>query len=62
MEENKYLQSNDGKIYKVMDKYILQMSPWNDGDNRRIYKYEDDDMTVITYQNACMIEISNLQK
>ena len=55
MEENKYLQSNDGKIYKVMDKYILQMSPWNDGDNRRIYKYEDDDMTVITYQNACMI-------
>ena len=31
------------------------MSPWNDGDNRRIYKYEDDDMTVITYQNACMI-------
>ena len=55
MEENKYLQSNDGKIYKVMDKYLLQMSPWNDGDNRRIYKYEDDDMTVITYQNACMI-------
>ena len=55
MEENKYLQSNDGKIYKVMDKYMLQMSPWNDGDNRRIYKYEDDDMTVITYQNACMI-------
>lgn len=55
MNEDKYLQSNNGNIYKVMDKYLLQMSPWKDGGNRRIYEYEDDDMHVITYQNACMI-------
>ena len=55
MNEDKYLQSTTGKIYKVMDRYLLQMSPWKDGDNRRIYEYEDEDMHVITYQNACMI-------
>lgn len=55
MNDNNYLQSNDGKIYKVMDKYLLQMSPWKDGDDRRVYEYDDADMTVITYQNACMI-------
>ena len=56
MKDDKYLQSLDtGNIYKVMDKYLLQMSPWKDGDNRRIYEYEDNNMHVITYQNACMI-------
>lgn len=56
MKENKYLQSNNtGNIYKVMDKYLLQMSPWKDGDDRRVYEYNDEDMTIITYQNACMI-------
>lgn len=56
MNEDKYLQSSyTGNIYKVMDKYLLQMSPWKDGDSRRIYEYEDEDMHVITYQNACMI-------
>lgn len=55
MNDNNYLQSNDGKIYKVMDKYLLQMSPWKDGDDRRVYEYDDSDMTIITYQNACMI-------
>lgn len=54
--ENIYIQSKDnGKVYKVMDKYLLQMSPWKDGDDRRIYEYDDDTMSVITYQNACMI-------
>jgi len=55
MKDDKYLQSYNGNIYKVMDKYLLQMSPWKNGDSRRIYEYEDKDMTVITYQNACMI-------
>ena len=53
---NKYLQSSyTGNIYKVMDKYLLQLSPWKDGDDRRVYEYNDEDMTIITYQNACMI-------
>ena len=55
MEDNTYLQSSDGNVYKVMDRYLLQMSPWKDGDDRRIYTYDAEDMTVITYQNACMI-------
>lgn len=51
-----YLQSSyTGNIYKVMDNYLLQMSPWKDGNDRRLYEYDSDDMHVITYQNACMI-------
>ena len=56
MDKDKYLQSiKDDKIYKVMDNYLLQMSPWEHGDNRRIYEFEDDDFMIVTYQNACMI-------
>lgn len=51
-----YLQSSyTGNIYKVMDNYLLKISPWKDGENRRLYEYDDNDMHVITYQNACMI-------
>jgi len=53
---NNYLQSiHTGNIYKVMDNYLLKMSPWKDGEDRRVYEYEDEEMSVITYQNACMI-------
>ena len=55
MNQDKYLQSYTGNIYKVMDKYLLQLSPWKDGDDRRLYEYDDSNMTVITYKNACMI-------
>ena len=61
-----YLRSSyTGNIYKVMDKYLLQMSPWKDGDDRRVYEYDNDDMHVITYQNACMIvnkQFSNIDE
>ena len=56
MELSSYLQSSyTGNIYKVMDQYLLQMSPWKDGEDRRLFEYDDEDMHVITYQNACMI-------
>ena len=55
MKEDNYLQSSEGKIYKIMDTHLLQLSPWKDGESRRIYEYDDSDMHVITYQNACMI-------
>ncbi len=56
MNEDKYLQSiKDDKVYKVMDNYLLQMSPWDHGDNRRLYEFEDSDYVVVSYQNACMI-------
>ena len=52
---DKYIQNTDGNIYKVMPTHLLQLSPWNDGDDRRVYEVEDDKYHVITYQNACMI-------
>ncbi len=55
MNQDKYLQSYTGNIYKVMDQYLLQLSPWKDGDDRRLYEYDDSNMTVVTYKNACMI-------
>ena len=56
MDDQNYLQSSyTGDIYKVMDNYLLKMSPWKDGEDRRVYEYDDSDMHVITYQNACMI-------
>lgn len=55
MKNDKYMQSNDGKVYKVMPDHLLQLSPWKNGEDRRIYEYDNDDMKIITYQNACMI-------
>jgi hypothetical protein len=55
MNQDKYLQSYNGNIYKVMNDYLLQLSPWKDGEDRRLYSYDDSNMTVITYKNACMI-------
>ena len=55
MKDDTYLQSNEGVIYKIMDDHLLQLSPWKDGDDRRVYEYDDDNMKVISYQNACMI-------
>ena len=53
---NNYLQSSyTGSIYKVMDTYLLKLSPWKDGEDRRLYEYDNNDMHVVTYQNACMI-------
>ena len=55
MSDNYVQSSYTGNIYKVMDNYLLQMSPWENGKSRRVYEYENEDMHVITYQNACMI-------
>lgn len=56
MNTDNYLQSSyTGNIYKVMDNYLLRMSPGKDGEDRRVFEYDDSDMHVITYQNACMI-------
>lgn len=54
-EDTTYLQSNDGEIYKVMSTHLLKMSPWQDGEDRRLHEYDTEGMHVISYQNACMI-------
>ena len=63
--EEQYLQSYTGNIYKVMDNYLLQISPWKYGDDRRVYEYENDNYHIINYQNACMIvnkQFSNINE
>jgi len=53
---DKYIQDKNTEIvYKVMDNYLLQMSPWEDGNDRRVHVMSDVQYDVITYQNACMI-------
>ena len=53
--KSNYLQSYIGDIYKVMDKYLLKMSPWKEHEDRRLYEYDNKNMHIVTYQNACMI-------
>lgn len=56
-ETNKqYIQDSEGLVYKVMPDHFLKLSPWKDGEDRRIYEQDlDSGYKVITYSNACMI-------
>lgn len=53
--ENQYVQDKDGIVYKVMPSHYLKLSPWKDGEDRRVREIVEDDFRVITYKNACMI-------
>lgn len=56
MENNKYVQDEYGLVYKVMPDYILKLSPWEEGEDRRIFEQDlSSGYKVITYNNACMI-------
>ena len=55
MKDNTYVQDNLGLVYKVMPDYLLKMSPWKDGEDRRVYEKTTDEYRMITYSNACMI-------
>jgi hypothetical protein len=54
-KKDEYIRDGRGQIYKVMPTYFLKMSPWEDGEDRRVNIIENDEYEVITYQNACMI-------
>lgn len=65
MDENtgKYVQSSyDGTIYKMLPDYFLKMSPWKDGEDRRIVEEDLGDYKMITYKNACMIVNSQFRQ
>jgi hypothetical protein len=62
MEENNYIQSASGDIYKVMPDYLLKMSPWKDGEDRRVIESNIGDYKVITYKNACIIVNSQFRE
>lgn len=51
----KFIQDKHGDVYKVTPGHFLKMSPWNYGDDRRVYEIDNEDYTLLTSDNACMI-------
>ena len=63
MKENSYyICTSDNKVFKMLPTHYLQISPWNDGDDRRVYEMENEDYHLITYENACMIVNKQFQE
>ncbi|MBO6271202.1 hypothetical protein J6O48_00320 [bacterium] len=54
-EEKKYIQDNNDIVYKVMPNHLLKLSPWEDGEDRRVMEKDIDGYKYISYKNACMI-------
>lgn len=52
---SKYIQTRDGDVFKVMENHFLKMSPSEYGQDRRIYELCNEDVNIITCENACMI-------
>jgi len=50
-----YIKTNDDKVFKITPTHYLQISPWKDGEDRRVYEFEDNDYHIISYDTACMI-------
>lgn len=50
-----YICTDDNVVFKMLPTHYLQISPWKDGDDRRVYEIENDNYHLITYENACMI-------
>ena len=51
----KYVQDNNGDVYKVTPEHFLKISPWKDGDDRRVYEIDNDNYSMLSFENACMI-------
>ena len=51
----KYIQTGDNSVYKITPDHFLKLSPWEHGDDRRIYEVEDNNYHMLTFENACMI-------
>ena len=50
-----YIQTKNGDVFKVMQDHFLKMSPTPYGQDRRIYEISNDEVTMLTFENACMI-------
>jgi hypothetical protein len=62
MEDTKYIQSKDGSVYKVLPNYFLKLSPWKDGEDRRVVEEDLGEYKMIRYENACMIVNSQFRE
>lgn len=54
-KEKKYVQDKNNVVYKVTPTHLLKLSPWEEGEDRRVMEKDIDGYKVITYNNACMI-------
>lgn len=56
MKENSYyICTDDNEVFKMLPTHYLKISPWEDGEDRRVFEMENDNYHLITYENACMI-------
>lgn len=63
MEDTKYVQSQtDGSVYKMLPDYFLKLSPWKDGEDRRVVEEDLGEYKMIRYENACMIVNSQFRR
>ena len=59
----KYVQSQeDGAVYKMLPDYFLKISPWKDGEDRRVIEKDLGEYKLIQYNVACMIINSQFRK
>ena len=54
-DEKKYIQDSSDNVYKVMPTHFLKLSPWEDGEDRRVHQKDINGYKYIPYKNACMI-------
>lgn len=50
-----YVKDNNNIVYKKLENHLLKLSPWQEGEDRRVSISDIDGYTIITYKNACMI-------
>ena len=55
MNDSYYICTDDNEVFKMLPTHYLKISPWQDGEDRRVMEMENDNYHLITYENACMI-------
>ena len=41
MDKENYILSYTGDVYKQLNTHFLKLSPWNDGEDRRVYEIDN---------------------
>ena len=55
MDNENYILSYTGDVYKQLNTHFLKLSPWKDCEDRRVYEIDNNNYRMITYKNACII-------
>lgn len=54
-DTKKYIQDEQGVVYKDCSSHFLTLSPWTFGSDRRVMEQDIGNYKYISYKNACMI-------